>query len=231
MRITRRTGIEGASAATGAAIVIDTFRAFTTAAVLLDRGAAPLLLTETVDGARRLAADLDALLCGEDHGVRPDGFDLGNSPAEATTADVRGRPVVQRTTAGTRSVLAGMEAGAAPVHAASLVVASATAVAVGSTPELTIVSAGLHGVEPAFEDDRTGDLIAGLLAGAADSDANRSAVAADVASCPRAVELANAPWSGDDDVAIATDVDRYDFAMEAVARSDGLVELARRRRT
>jgi 2-phosphosulfolactate phosphatase len=47
---------------------------------------------------------------GEDHGLRPDGFDLPNSPVEVAAADLRGRSVVQRTSAGTRGVVAAQSA-------------------------------------------------------------------------------------------------------------------------
>lgn len=224
MRIMRRTGIAGAGAASGTTVVIDTFRAFTTAAVLLDRGVGRIVLADTVPAARALATELDALLCGEERGVRPEGFDLGNSPADVAVAPtLAGRNVVQRTTAGTRSVLAALDAGATPVFAASLVVATATARAVADASTVTIVSAGLHGTDPAFEDDRTGDLIEATLVGTPDPEV----VGADVATCERADVLRRSPWSGPLDIEIATDVDRFAFAMEAVRRPDGSAELIR----
>lgn len=225
MHIIRRSGIAAAAAASGTTVVIDTFRAFTTAAVLLDNGAARVVLTETIADARQRASQLGALLCGEDRGLRPDGFDLGNSPAEAAASPlVDGRTVVQRTTAGTRSVLAALDAGAEPVFAASLVVATATALAVSGASTVTIVSAGLHGTNPSYEDDRTGDLIEATLVSSPDP----ASVAADVAGCERAETLRESPWSGPRDVEIATDVDRFAFAMEAVKQLDGIVVLERR---
>lgn len=212
-RIVRALGIAGASGAVGPTIVIDTFRAFTTAAVLLARGAERLYLESDVAAARELARTERAIAVGEDAGLRPEGFDLGNSPAEAHRAPgVAGRCVVQRSTAGTRSLIAAVNAGAAPVYASSLVVATATALAVGPWPEVTIVSAGLHGSEPAQEDDLTGDFIVDTLNGTADP----LRTAAGVASSPRAEVLRHAPWAHPDDVDVACNVDRYDFAMLAV---------------
>lgn len=223
MQISRVVGIAGASAATGAVVVIDTFRAFTTAAVLLARGVSELVLTADLDDARATARELDALLCGEDHGRTPDDFDLGNSPAAAgRRSGLEGRTVVQRTTAGTRSVVAALENGATPVYAASLVVASATASAVRNESRLTIVGAGLHGTERAEEDELTGDLIADLLAGRGDP----GAIGRAVARCDRAAVLSSARWADAGDVPIATDVDRFDFAMRATRAADGRVRLA-----
>ena len=220
--IERGQGIAAAAEATGATIVIDTFRAFTTAAVLLDRGVDPLYLTEDVHIARDLARDERAILVGEDLGIRPEGFDLGNSPAEALAADgLAGRCVVQRSTAGTRSLIAAVRSGASPVYASSLVVATATAHAVAGRSRVTIISAGLHGTERAAEDDLTADLITDLLAGTGDP----SGIAAAVAATERAELLCTAPWSHPDDVAIAVGVDRYDFAMEARLDERGHVRL------
>ena len=220
--IQRGQGIAAAAGATGATIVIDTFRAFTTAAVLLDRGVDPLYLTADVDVARDLARDERAILVGEDLGIRPEGFDLGNSPAEALAADgLAGRCVVQRSTAGTRSLIAAVRSGAAPVYASSLVVATATAHAVAGRARVTMISAGLHGTERAAEDDLTADLITDLLAGTGDP----SGIAAAVAATERAELLRTAPWSHPDDVAIAVGVDRYHFAMEARLDERGHVRL------
>jgi 2-phosphosulfolactate phosphatase len=224
MRVIRRTGIAGAGVASGTTVVIDTFRAFTTAAVLLDRGARRIVLTANLDDALERATRLGALLCGEERGIRPEGFDLGNSPTEVSDSPlVAGRTIVQRTTAGTRSVVAALEGGAGPVFAASLVVATATARAVADASTVTIVSAGLHGTGPAYEDDRTGDLIEATLVGTPDPEL----VSADVATCDRADTLRRSPWSGPLDIEIATDVDRFAFAMEAVRRPDGSAELIR----
>lgn len=222
--ITRALGIAGAGDAHGPTIVIDTFRAFTTAAVLSEAGVERIVLEADMDEARSAAAELGALLCGEDGGIRPDDFDLGNSPAEAVLReDLSGATVVMRTSAGTRSVLAALENGASPVYAASLVVATATAHMVDGDA-VTIVSAGLNGSKRSEEDDLTADYIEDVLAGSADPDATSVLVA----TCDRAATLSGASWAHPDDVTVATDVDRFDFAMEAMERH-GRVELVQRR--
>lgn len=65
---------------------------------------------------------------GEDHGLRPDGFDFPNSPAAVTRSDLSGRTLVQRTSAGTQGVVRATSA--TRLWAASLACASATARAV-----------------------------------------------------------------------------------------------------
>ena len=92
---------------------------------------APSTSTSSPTSTRPLAfkaAHPGALAMGEDGGRRPAGFDLSNSPVEAADADLDGRVLVQRTSAGTRGVIAARSADR--LWCSSLVCASATAAAV-----------------------------------------------------------------------------------------------------
>ncbi|KGQ22934.2 2-phosphosulfolactate phosphatase [Thermus filiformis] len=83
-------------------LVVDVIRATTTAACFLEAGAEALYLTSSLETARAFK-DQDVVLAGEEGGLRPPGFDLGNSPREALEAPVGGRTVVMSTTNGTRA--------------------------------------------------------------------------------------------------------------------------------
>ena len=110
----------------GAVVVVDVIRVFTTAAYAFGSGAAEIYLVGTVDEALAFkAANPGSLAMGEDRGLRPDGFDFPNSPAMVRDADLAGRTLVQRTSAGTQGVVRAVDA--TRLWAASLVVASATA--------------------------------------------------------------------------------------------------------
>ena len=87
-----------------AAAVIDVIRATTSITTALDSGAASVTPAETVEEARRLAVEGEALLCGERSGVPPEGFDFGNSPGDYTSEHVEGRDLVFTTTNGTRAM-------------------------------------------------------------------------------------------------------------------------------
>jgi 2-phosphosulfolactate phosphatase len=222
MKIPRLSLIEGAATATGAVAVVDTFRAYSTAAYLFDRGLARLVLTSTLDEARTLSAALpDSLLCGEDRGRRPADFDLGNSPGEVQARDdLRGKTVVLRTSAGTRCLLAALGNGARPVFAASLVVASATARALAAFTPITIVASGRAGIDRADEDEATADLIAHLLRGATTVEAEGVAIAQRIRGGAGAARLLTADWAHPDDLALCLDVDRFPFAIRAVRDRD-----------
>lgn len=224
MKVHRRFGLTGAAAATGAAAVIDTFRAYSTAAYLFDAGIDRLMLTSTLDGVRSLAAGIPgSVRCGEQDGRKPDDFDLGNSPGEVRERDdLAGRTIVMRTSAGTRCLRAAVEAGAEPVFAASLVVASTTARALEGRTEVSIVASGRLGTEYADEDDATADLIAALLTPSAEPDL--ASFAARVRSGDGARRVGTADWAHPDDVELCVAVDAFAFAMEAHTEG-GIVEL------
>lgn len=222
--ITRHSLLAGTQGITGPTVVIDTFRAFTTAAYLLDRGVDRIVLTETLDEARSRSRLIpDSILCGEEGGRRPDDFDLGNSPIEAERyLDPERGVVVMRTSSGTRSVVSALRSGADPVYAASLVVAGATALAVRNHPHVTIVASGLGGITPADEDEETADLISEQLRGEpADPDRLRR-----IRSGAGADRLRTTPWIDPGDLERCLAADRFDFAMR-VTRKDGLTVLRR----
>ena len=88
-------------------VVIDVLRATTTIIHALAAGAKEVVPLLEVDEARDLAAKLpgQAVLGGERGGKRIEGFDLGNSPLEYTSATVGGKTLVFTTTNGTRAML------------------------------------------------------------------------------------------------------------------------------
>jgi len=208
-----------ASEATGAVVVVDVLRAFTTAAYAFAAGAHAILLVDSVaEALARKASDPSLLLMGEDHGRRPAGFDFSNSPVEVSRADLSGRTLVQRTSAGTRGVVAARLANR--LWCASLVCASATAAALcqSGLRAPTYVISGRFADDP----DRTGDddlATAELIEQArAGTDLGTAEAVERVAGSLEAMRtLALGPdHVHPDDVRLATQVDAVAFAMEIV---------------
>src|SRR5579871_4406367 len=82
---------EHAHEARGVVIVIDVIRAFSVAAYAFAGGAREMLLVRTVEEAFALRERFpNALLIGEVEGRLIPVFDLNNSPAAMSAADVRG---------------------------------------------------------------------------------------------------------------------------------------------
>lgn len=104
--------VDPASLGESVVVVIDVVRATTTMTEALANGARAIYPTASTEEAVRLAQSLgrdDTLLCGERKAAKVEGFDLGNSPAEFTSAAVRGKRLVMSTTNGTRALLVGAE--------------------------------------------------------------------------------------------------------------------------
>ena len=90
-----------------AVVVIDVLRACTSIVHALAAGAERVIPCLEVEAARSTATQHPAdqvVLGGERQGVRIEGFDLGNSPAEYTAESVGGKTVVMTTTNGTRAM-------------------------------------------------------------------------------------------------------------------------------
>lgn len=92
--------------------VIDVIRATSTIVTLFGSGVKSIIVAGTLDEAYSLKKALpDRLLCGEKGGLKPDGFDYGNSPLEFSTMDLSGRQAILKTTNGT---VAFLKAGGSP---------------------------------------------------------------------------------------------------------------------
>jgi len=92
-------------------VIFDILRASTTIVTAVSNGCRSIRIIGEVDEARELGGKMpDALLGGERGGVRPSGFDLGNSPFEYTTEKVAGKDIIFTTSNGTRAALAAKEA-------------------------------------------------------------------------------------------------------------------------
>jgi len=88
--------------------VIDVLRACTTIVTALANGAQKVIPVRTPEEAFKLSdryAKKRIKLCGERHGIRIPGFDLGNSPAEYTKSKVSGRILLYTSTNGSQTII------------------------------------------------------------------------------------------------------------------------------
>jgi 2-phosphosulfolactate phosphatase len=126
-----------------ALIVVDVLRASTTIVAAFESGARSIQPVLSVEDALELATKLpDALLCGERHGLPPDGFDLGNSPLGYKSCVVQNRDLILTTTNGTRAL--SMLSESQRVCIGSLTNRSSVCEAV-SLKDTTIICAGTNG--------------------------------------------------------------------------------------
>jgi 2-phosphosulfolactate phosphatase len=221
MEISIHSLLEGASRATGAVAVIDVFRAFTTAAVALAHGAFRIVMVGTVEEALALRdAGIGDICMGEVRGRAPDGFDLGNSPFEVSSADLLDKTIIQRTSAGTQGIVASAKR-AERLYAASLVTADATvrAMLVGSPDRVSLVAMGDNGLKRTDEDEVCAMHLRNRLEGrTGDPEAVRRLILAG-GEIGRFHDPTR-PYLHPEDVEIALDIDRYDFAIRVQIEDD-----------
>ncbi|MFH1068625.1 MAG: 2-phosphosulfolactate phosphatase [Candidatus Glassbacteria bacterium] len=167
MIVHRHSLLEGARAALGTAVIVDVFRAFTCASLLLDFDVTELLLAENPEDALRLKRDHGCLALGEVEGVMVEGFDLGNSPADIARSGrdfFAGRKAVLRTSAGVKGVFAA--AGRCDrIYAASYTTVSALAKVLKNSgaAEVHIAAMGWSGRNRTPEDEQCARCLHSLL--------------------------------------------------------------------
>jgi 2-phosphosulfolactate phosphatase len=221
MEIVHATGVEGARRARGLAVVIDVLRSFTVSAYALAGGARECRLVTTTDEARALvAATARAVICAEEEGLPVDGIAISNSPTQIRAVDLKGRILVQRSSAGT-PVAAAVREGT-DIFAASLVVARATAQAclLRHPNTLTLIASADHP-----EDHACARYIEGLVHGET-RDIER--LLRPLKESERYARLMSGAWPGfpPTDLELALEPDRFDFAMP-VTREAGYLRLTR----
>lgn len=124
-------------------VVVDVLRATTTMATMFERGLADVVVAETEELARTIAARDGRMLCGEVHGLPPKGFDHGNSPVEFLEADLSGQGAVLFTTNGTKAFCAAAARGI--VYGGALANLEAVATAAAMHESVMVVCAGNSG--------------------------------------------------------------------------------------
>jgi 2-phosphosulfolactate phosphatase len=197
-------------------VVIDVLRAFTFEAWAFAHGVDRMLAVDDADRALHVARDLlpGSLAAGERGGQPLEGFDMGNSPLALAGWQVAGRTIVHRTSAGTQGLA--RTAGAGLVLAASFVTAHATAQFLRNhrIDDVTFVVTGDSMGRDGDEDLACAELIAARAAG---DDPDPSPYLARVASSDagRMFGPDGPEWAPAEDLALACEVDRFDFALVA----------------
>jgi 2-phosphosulfolactate phosphatase len=221
MEIVHATGVEGARQARGLAVVIDVLRSFTVSAYALAGGARECRLVTTTDEARALVAAIPrAVICAEEEGLPVDGIAISNSPTQIRAVDLKGRILVQRSSAGT-PVAAAVREGTG-IFAGSLVVARATVKAclLRRPNVLTLIASADHP-----EDHACAHYMEAVIKGEL-PDIDR--LLRPLRESDRYARLMSGAWPGfpPTDLELALEPDRFDFAMP-VTREVGYLRLRR----
>ncbi|MBP7074716.1 MAG: 2-phosphosulfolactate phosphatase [Rhabdochlamydiaceae bacterium] len=146
-------------------VVIDVFRAFTTASYVLDRQPLTYMLALRQTVVDELATrHMHSLVIGKpEKGTNSHIYHIPNSPTRVLEAEVKDRNIIHRTEAGAKGILQAQEA--TIILAASFVNASATVRYIKALKDydVTIVPMGHEGSTPSLEDDICSDYITALI--------------------------------------------------------------------
>lgn len=203
-------------------VVIDVFRAFSVSAYALAAGATCCRLVREVEEAQALADRIPgSVMSAEVDGFPVAGIPISNSPTQITQVDLRGRVLVQRTSAGTQAMAAAIRAERR--YAGSLVVASATAreIRESGCDLVTLVAS-----RPDHDEDvACARLLEALLLGEPGPDDLFDALYAS----PRYLEVSSGVRDGfpSTDCSLALMTDRFDFTMPVDTDELGLRVTAR----
>jgi 2-phosphosulfolactate phosphatase len=204
--------VAGSRAATGLAIVIDVFRAFSLACYAVAGGARVIPVAAIEEALALRTRHPDWLLAGERHARQLPGFDHGNSPAQIAAADLRGRTLVHTTHAGTQGLTNARRAD--EVLTGSLVNAAALVRYVESRRPavVSIVRMGHEARERCAEDDLCAEL---LVARLRHRSFDVDSIPARLRTAPAAAKFfdPDATWAPEQDFTLCTAVDRFDFVL------------------
>lgn len=147
-------------------VIVDVFRAFTTACHILNKNPASYTLALRSTAIGKLKSKLPrVLLIGKPEKGTSLIYDIPNSPARVNEAHVANRHVLHRTEAGAKGILHAKEADV--VLAASFVNAEATAKYIQklSNPYVKIIPMGHEAMTPSLEDNLCAEYIEAFLKG------------------------------------------------------------------
>ncbi len=217
MKVTYGYLLAGAKAASGIAVIIDVFRAFSCTPLMFSLGIEKSILVSQPREALALKhRHQDYILVGEVGGLPIEGFDLGNSPSEILDQKpsyFKGRTVVQRTSSGVQGALAALKA-ADEVVVASYNIARATAryILAKQPDRVSLVAMGWNLKERAPEDDWCARYIAHLL-GAEDYDHDEAMREIVFSQNARRFLSADEPKFPPEDPVLCLQRDVYDYCL------------------
>jgi len=219
--------VKGAAEARGIAVIIDVFRAFSTACYASDAGAARLIATGSIDEALLLKRQYkNAVLAGERNENKIEGFDLGNSPTEILKNDLSGKTFIHTTTAGTQGLVSAENADI--ILAGSLINAAAIVKYIRhANPEnVSLVAMGYRAVIAAEEDLLCANILRDALLGK-EENYEEEISKLKTSAGKRFFDPANLDFSPPTDFFLCTMLNRFDFVLKGERRYDGSVDLRR----
>jgi len=206
--------LDGARKAKGLTVVIDVFRAFSTASYVFHNGAEKIHPVGSIETAHQLK-DLHPgwILMGEKDEQTIPGFNYGNSPTAVKDIDFSGKTIVQRTSAGTQGLV--NATGADTLLTGSFVNAGAIVRYIRKVePEyLSLVCMGYSAKYPIEEDTFCAEFIRNELEGKTNDFRHMKETIRNT-SAQRFFAPENQHFSPSTDFDLCLDLDRFGFVLK-----------------
>lgn len=219
--------IDGACKAKGLTVVIDVFRAFTTACYLASQGALKIIPLGDIKLAYQLKKQNPGyILIGERNERIPEGFDYGNSPTFIKGIDFSGKTIVHTTSAGTQGLVNATNA--SEVITGSFVNAPAIVRYIQQKQPHTVslVCMGYAAIRYCNEDTFCAEYIKNALLGLETNLAEMVEILK-VTDGKRLFEPQNQAHSPESDFYMCTETGKFNFVLKSEMQANGLMQLVR----
>ena len=215
--------VNNAEEATGLAIIIDVFRAFTVEPYLINNGVERIIPVGDKEIAYKLKEEnSEYILVGERKGVKLPGFDFGNSPSQIKDVDFTGKTVVHTTSCGTQGIVRAVNAD--EIITGSLVNVSAIIKYIknNNISDVSIVSMSRPGEKPTAEDDLCARVLKCLLEGNEFQNIDEEIESLMLTNGKKFFDEELKDVFPREDYFLCTDVDRFNFVLKVHKDDNGL---------
>ncbi|MBN2637025.1 MAG: 2-phosphosulfolactate phosphatase [Prolixibacteraceae bacterium] len=213
--------LQGAKQARGLTVIIDVFRAFSTACYAYDFGAEKIIPVGNINTAYQLKAqNPDFILVGERNEQKPNGFDFGNSPSLLIKEKVAGKTIIHTTSSGTQGIVNATNAD--EIIAGSFVNSGAIIryIQMKQPQYVSLVCMGYACEYPTDEDTLCAEWIKNELEGKSNNFEKMVEIIRH-GSGVRFFEAENQSWSPQTDFELCLNINRFNFVLK-VEQEDGL---------
>jgi len=206
--------LDGARQASGLTIIIDVFRAFSTACYAFERGIEKIYPVGDLNLALSFKKEHpDYLYVGERNEQKPDGFDFGNSPTHLTNAEITAKTMVHTTSSGTQGIANAKNAD--EILTGSFVNAGAIVryIQMKNPAKVSLVCMGYACQYPTDEDTLCAEYIKSELEGKS-SNFDSMVKKIKESDGARFFDASKQSWSPESDFYLCLDLNRFDFVLK-----------------
>ena len=215
--------IHDAKQATGLAIIIDVFRAFTVEPYLIYNGVEKIIPV----GDKEIAYNLkeqnrEYILIGERNGIKLPDFDFGNSPSQIKNIDFSKKVVIHTTSCGTQGIVNAINAN--EIITGSLVNASAIVkyIKQNNFEDISIVSMSRPNEFPSDEDELCAKYIKSMLEGNLLEDLEDEVEKLKLTSGKKFFDSSNEEIFPKEDFYLCVEINKFDFVLRVNKDINGM---------